>query len=51
VPKLGDFLARVVFPVSGQETSGLKVGSAVLVAFGDGDPESPFVLGTYLPAA
>lgn len=51
VPQLGVFTARVVFPVSGQQTYGLEKGAPVVVAFAEGDPKSPFVLGWYLQVA
>jgi hypothetical protein len=51
VPQFGRFQARVVFPVSGQQTYGLEKGAPVVVAFEEGDPKSPFVLGWYLQVA
>jgi hypothetical protein len=51
VPKISEVAvwATVVFPVTGQDlnTRGLAPGSPVVVAYFDGDPESPIVLGTF----
>jgi Type VI secretion system/phage-baseplate injector OB domain len=51
VPKTNDgaVWAKVVFPVNGQDlnTRGLAPGTPVVVAFLAGDPQSPFILGTF----